>query len=74
MLFYDAVAHRITWTGSAAVGQAISLTFPITVLVSNPTAIYNSVELVDAVTGISTDSVVLWAKAFHIWLPLAQRP
>ncbi len=71
---YDVAAHRITWTGSVASGQVVSLTFPVTVLVSNPTAIYNSAVLMDAISGVTTDGAVLLANAFHIWLPLTRRP
>lgn len=69
---YDADTRRITWTGSPATGQAVTITFAVTVLVSNPQVVSNTATLSSA-QGVSTDTATFVANGHQRWLPLALR-
>lgn len=70
---YDAGAHRLLWSGSPGVGQPVTITFPATVLVSGPQAVFNTAVLSDSVGLVSSDEAVLIVDARQIWLPLVLR-
>jgi hypothetical protein len=70
---YGAGARRVTWTGAPSSGQAVMVTFPVTVLVSSPAAISNRAVLTDALTGASSDTALVVANAIQVWLPLIMK-
>jgi len=70
---YDAGAHRLTWHGSPGVGQPVTITFPITVEVSGPQAVFNTAILTDAEGTVSTSMAVFIVDARQLHLPLVLR-
>lgn len=70
IITYDADAHRIDWSGTATVGQAITITFPVTVLSPSPAVVLNTAVLTDALGRVSSNSAMLIANGFQTWLPL----
>ncbi len=67
---YDARAHRLTWHGSPDVGQPVAITFPVTVQVSGPLAVFNRVVLTNAEGSVSTDTAVFIVDARQMYLPV----
>jgi hypothetical protein len=67
---YSAPEHRVTWTGTGAPGQSITVTYPVTVLGVLPTAIVNRATLIDSATITSTAAVTVIANGRKVWLPL----
>lgn len=70
---YDPVDHRIGWTGNLAVGQPVTLTFPVTVLVRGPLAVYNTVVLADGGGNISSDTAFFVIDALSMYVPVILR-
>jgi hypothetical protein len=70
---YDLGTHRVTWSGSPGSGEPVTVTFPVTVQVSGPTAVSNTAMLSDSEGLISTDTAVFIVDARQFWLPLVLR-
>jgi hypothetical protein len=70
---YDIVARRVTWSGVVASGQALKLTFPVTVVASVPVAIVNTAVLTDAISGVSHGSAVILANPYSTLLPVIRK-
>lgn len=67
---YEASRHRVTWTDAPLLGQFVTMTVPVTILVASPIAISNRAVLTSAVTGMSSDTALIIANPLHAWLPL----
>ncbi len=67
---FDQTLRRLTWHGTPAPGQPITITLPVTVLVSNPTAIVNRAVLTDALLFTSAASTIVLANPHQTWLSL----
>ena len=70
---YEQATHRLSWTGSPGVGQPVSVTFPVTLLVAGPLAVENTAVLTKSEAAISTDTAVFIAGARRLWLPAVLR-
>jgi len=70
---YDEVVHRLTWSGSPEAGQVVTITFPVTVGVSGPRAVFNTAVLTDVDRVASTDTAVFIVDACQVWLPVVMR-
>jgi hypothetical protein len=70
---YDGKTHRLTWNDSPDVGEPVTITFPVTVQVAGPLAVYNTAVLTDAKGRISTDRAVFIVDPHCVWLPLVMR-
>jgi hypothetical protein len=70
---YDAGAHRLAWQGSPALGQPVTITFPVTVQVSGHLAVPNTAVLTDTTGNVSTDTTLFIVNAYQAWLPLVRR-
>lgn len=70
---YDQVLHRLTWTGTPAAGQRITLTFPLTIAATSAAVIRNTAVLTDATSSAWTDSATVIANASQVWLPVVLR-
>lgn len=70
---YDAGAHYLTWNGSPGVGQPVTITFPVTVQVAGPLAVFNTAVLTDAEGLVSTDTALFIVDARQAYLPLMMR-
>ena len=71
--FYNAAKRQITWIGTIAAGQPITLTFPVTNLLGVSGAIVNEAVLTDTIAGTSTASAAFIANAALVWLPVLRR-
>lgn len=67
---FDQTQRLLTWHGTPAIGQPVTITFPVTVLVFSPTAIANCAVLTDALPFTSWVSTIVLANPQQIWLPL----
>jgi hypothetical protein len=67
---YDSDTHHLVWNGSPDVGQAVTITFPVTVQVAGPLAVFNTVNLIDADGLVSTDTATMIVDARRVVLPL----
>ncbi len=65
--------HRLTWSGSPAAGQPVTITFPVTVQASGPLAVFNTVVLTDGQGFVFTDTAVFVVDAYQMWLPVLLR-
>jgi hypothetical protein len=70
---YQSVSHQVVWQGTAGAGQLITLTFPVTVLVTMPQSVVNTVLLTDLISGVSTASAVFIANGHEVYLPVLRK-
>jgi hypothetical protein len=70
---YNAAKRQLTWIGTIAAGQPITLTFPVTNLLGVSGAIVNEAVLTDTIAGTSTASATFIANATRVWLPVVKR-
>jgi hypothetical protein len=71
---YQAGLHRLVWTGSVAAGQVVTVSFPVTIMVSTPQAIVNQAILSDPILGNSSDTAIVIANGWSVALPVVLRP
>lgn len=70
---YEPLAHRLDWRGSPGAGQPVTITFPVTVNVTGPAAVFNTAVLTDTAGRVSTAVAALIVDARQVWLPLLVR-
>jgi len=70
---YVTETHYLRWNGSLDVGQLVSITFPVTVLVGGPLAISNTAVLTDGDGRVSTDTAWFIVDAWLLYLPAIMR-
>lgn len=70
---YDPGTHRLTWSGSPNAGQPVTITFPATVEVSGPRAVFNTAVLTDSEGLVSSDTATFIVDAHRLCLPLVLR-
>lgn len=70
---YNALAHRVTWTGTPSAGSAVTVTFPVTVLAGSSAAITNVALLATGSAGTFTATATLIANGMSVWLPIVRR-
>jgi hypothetical protein len=63
----------VIWNGSPAIGQPVTITFPVTVQVSGPLGISNTAVLSDVDGPVSTDTAVFVVDPYRIGLPVVLR-
>jgi len=66
---YDSVARKLTWTGSPSTGQAVSITYPVTVTQGGTYAIINTAHITVANGGTSTASYTVFVEPRQMFLP-----
>lgn len=69
---YDPGTHQVSWSGSPAAGQPVTITFPVIVQVTGPLAVFNTAVLTDTEGHSSTSTAILIVDAHKVWLPLQQ--
>jgi hypothetical protein len=69
---YTPATRQISWSGSPAEGQVVSLTFTVTVQASGPQAVTNTSQLSGA-SGSSSADALLIVDGFESYLPLVRR-
>jgi hypothetical protein len=67
---YDAETHHVAWSGLPDVGQAVTITFPVTVQAAGPLAMFNTVVLTDAAGNVSIDTATMIVDGHQLFLPL----
>ena len=70
---YDTSKRRLTWLGSPAAGQPVTITFPVTVQVSGPLAVVNTAVLTDTNVNVFYVAATFIANAHQVWLPVVRR-
>jgi hypothetical protein len=66
---YDSAGRKLTWTGSPSMGQAVTITYPVTVTQSGTYAIVNTACLTTADGSASTASSVVIVEPWRLFLP-----
>ncbi len=66
---YIGANRQVSWQGTIASGNPITITFPVTVLASNPQLIVNTAILTDTLAGQTTSTAVFVANAYRAYLP-----
>jgi hypothetical protein len=66
---YDSGSHRLSWNGSPSSGQAVTITFPVTISTRGPLAVRNTAALTDADGFVSTDEAVVVVEPEWTYLP-----
>jgi hypothetical protein len=67
---YDPATRRITWTGTPALSQAVTVTFATTVAISGPAVLSNSAVLSAESGATSTASVSVIVDSINNYLPV----
>jgi hypothetical protein len=70
---YDPSKHRLTWLGSPAIGQPVTVTFPVTVTASGSASVVNTAVLTDTAGRVSSDMASFLVNPRRVWLPLIRR-
>jgi len=71
---YNPSARQIAWTGIPANGQAVTITFPVTVQVGGPLALYNTAVLSAGNLYLSSDTALVIIDGYPIYLPQIVKP
>jgi hypothetical protein len=67
---YNMQHHRIDWAATVASGVPVTITFPVTVLATDPAVLISTVVLTDSVTGVATSTALVIANGRRVYLPL----
>jgi hypothetical protein len=70
---YHAPQRYLEWNGTSVVGQLISVTFPVTVQISGPVALVNTVTLTDKLGRTYVDTAMIIIDGFQVYLPFVMR-
>jgi len=66
---YEAATRKLTWTGSPATGQAVTITYPVTVTQSGTYAIINTAYMTATNGSTSTASATVIVEPRQVFLP-----
>lgn len=69
---YNPATRQITWSGTPAAGQAVTLTYTVAVVTSGPLALTNTARLSGA-AGSSSASATVIVDGFESFLPMVRR-
>lgn len=69
---YDAGTRRISWSGTPLAGQAVTLSYTVTVQTGGPLALTNQATLSGA-GGSSSAAATIYVDGFEAYLPLVRR-
>lgn len=67
---YDGTLHRLTWSGSPASAEEVSIGYMVTITTGIPMALVNTAELYEEGEGTSTAQSVVVANPFQVYSPL----
>ena len=70
---YDSEAHHLAWNGSPGLGSPVTITFPVTVMVSGPLTVHNTAVLTESGEVVSTGTATLMVGAPPVYLPVVLR-
>ena len=70
---YSIVGRQLEWKGTPSIGQLVTLTFPVTVLVAGPLAVNSIAILSDANGNASTSTAMFIVDSRSVWLPVLRR-
>jgi hypothetical protein len=71
---YNPIARQVVWTGEPAAGQAVTVTFPVTVQVGGPLALRNTAVLTANSVYTSSDTALIIVDGYSIYLPRIMKP
>jgi hypothetical protein len=71
---YAPIERQVVWTGIPAAGQAVTVTFPVTVQVDGPLALRNTATLTANSTYTSSDTALVIVDGYSVQLPLIVKP
>jgi hypothetical protein len=71
---YDPVTQQVIWTGTPPAGQAVTVTFHVTVQIDGPLALRNTVTLAANGMHMSSDTALIIVDGYPIHLPLIMKP
>jgi hypothetical protein len=71
---YAPVERQVVWTGIPLAGQAVTVTFPVTVQVDGPLALRNTATLTANSTYTSSDTALVIVDGYSVHLPLIVKP
>jgi len=69
---YTPATHQVSWSGSPAAGQVVTLTYSVTVQASGPLALTNTAQL-NGDAGSSSASALIIVDGFESFLPFIRR-
>jgi hypothetical protein len=69
---YSAATRQITWSGSPAVGQVVTMSYSVTVQATGPRMLTNTAQLSGS-AGSSSASANIFVDSFEIFLPMLRR-
>ncbi len=69
---YTPATHQVSWSGSPADGQVVTLTYTVTVQASGPLALTNTAQL-NGDAGSSSASALIIVDGFESFLPFIRR-
>jgi hypothetical protein len=67
---YSPSARQVVWTGAPTSGQAITVSFPVTVQVDGPLALLNTAILTASGGPTSSDTALIIVDGYSIYLPM----
>lgn len=70
---YDPVARQVVWTGTPTTGEAVTVTFPVTVQIDGPLALCNTATLTANGAYTSSDTALIIVDGYSVYLPLVVR-
>jgi hypothetical protein len=70
---YHSASHQVDWQGTSAAGNPMTITFPVTVLVSSLQLIVNTAMLTDTLAGSMTSAATFIANAYQVYLPISRK-
>ena len=71
---YNPIAREVMWTGSPTTGQAVTVTFPVTVQTGGPLALRNTAVLTANSMYTSSDTALIIVDGYSIYLPQIVKP
>jgi hypothetical protein len=71
---YDPGARQVTWTGTPATGQAVTVTFHTPVQIDGPLALRNTAVLTAEGASTSSDTAAIIVGGYSVYLPLMTKP
>lgn len=70
---YNAAQRQVEWNGMPTAGQAVTITFPVTVTALGRVALFNTAILTQTGGIVGTDTAVAIVEACQAYLPLIMR-
>lgn len=70
---YNPGKHQLIWNGTPALGESVTIAFPVAVIVDGPLAVFNTATIAQATGEVTSDSTVFFVDPYQVWLPIVRR-